>query len=61
MPINIITNYRNLEYFITTKKLMGRQIHWAEFLSAFNFVMFYTIIEENQKADILTYCLNNLL
>ena len=46
---------------MTTKKLTRRQARWAEFLSGFNFVISYTPGKENQKADSLTRCPNNLL
>ena len=45
---------------MTTKKLTRRQARWAEFLSGFNFVISYTPGKENQKADSLTRCPNNL-
>ena len=45
---------------MTTKKLTRRQARWAEFLSGFNFVIFYTLGKENQKADSLNCWSNNL-
>ena len=45
---------------MTTKKLTKCQIHWAEFLSGFNFVISFILNKENQKADLLIYLLNNL-
>ena len=45
---------------MTTKKLTRRQVCWAEFLSGFNFVISYIPGKENQKADLLTYCPNDL-
>jgi hypothetical protein len=36
-PIAVITDHRNLEYYMTTKKLTRRQARWAEFLAQFNF------------------------
>ena len=44
---------------MTTKKLIRRQVCWAEFLSEFNFVISYTPGKENQKADSLTRCPND--
>ena len=46
---------------MTTKKLTRRQACWTEFLSGFNFIISYTPGKENQKADLLTRRLNNLL
>ena len=37
-----------------TKKLLRWQACWAEFLSRFNFVIFYTPDRENRKIDSLT-------
>jgi len=37
----IITDHKNLQTFMTTKQLNQRQVHWAEFLSQFNFVITY--------------------
>src|SRR5260370_21077690 len=34
--IDMVTNHKNLEYFMTTKKLTQRQVHWSEYLSCFN-------------------------
>ena len=41
LPIRILTNYRNLQYFMSTKQLFCRQACWSEFLSRFNFVIQY--------------------
>ena len=59
--IKVITDYKSLKYFITIKKLTRRQGCWAEFLSGFNFVIFYIPVKKNQKADLLTRCPNDLL
>ena len=44
---------------MTTKKLSRRQTRWAEFLSGFNFLIFYTPDRENGKADLFTCCPND--
>ena len=36
-PIEIITDHKNLEYFITQRNLTRRQARWSLFLSRFNF------------------------
>lgn len=59
VPIKDITDYKSLEYFISIKKLIRRQACWAKFLSNFNFVIFYTLDKENQKADLLIRNPNN--
>ena len=50
---NIYTEYRALEYFMTTKKLNARQARWAEFLSRFYFLIRYRPVRENTLADAL--------
>jgi hypothetical protein len=40
-PFEIITDHKNLEYFMTTKALNQRQVRWSEFLSGFNFRIVY--------------------
>ena len=39
---------------MTTKNLSRRQILWAEFLSGFNFVIFYIPGRKNGKIDSFT-------
>ena len=39
MPINVVTNHKNLEYFSTTKILTCWQVWWSEFLSRFNLII----------------------
>ena len=39
--IDIITDHRNLEYFMSSKQLSRRQARWSEFLSRFNFIIKY--------------------
>ena len=33
------TNYKNLEYFMTAKKLNRRQAHWSLYLARFDFLL----------------------
>src|SRR5260370_33281590 len=35
-PVDTVTDHKNLEYFMTTKKLMQCQVRWSEFLLPFN-------------------------
>ena len=39
LPIKILTDHRNLQYFMTTKQLSCHQACWSEYLSHFNFVI----------------------
>ena len=54
MPVKVLTDYKGLEYFMTTKKLTSRQAKWAEFLSKFNFMVMYQSGKKKNKADALT-------
>ena len=40
-PMKVISDHKNLEYFMTTKRLSRRQARWSEFLSRFNFKITY--------------------
>lgn len=53
-PIKVITDHRNLEYFMTTKLLNRRQARWSEFLSRFNFKIVYRPGKQGIKPDALT-------
>ena len=41
LPVKVFTDYKGLEYFMSTKKLTLRQVRWAEFLLEFNFMISY--------------------
>lgn len=53
-PIKVITDHRNLEYFMTTKLLNRQQARWSEFLSRFNFKIVYRPGKQGAKPDALT-------
>ena len=53
-PIRILTDHKNLEYFMSTKQLNRRQARWAEFLSEFNFKIQYRPGKQGTKPDSLT-------
>ena len=53
-PINVITDYKNLEYFSTTKILTWRQAWWSEYLSQFNLVIRFRPGCLGTKPDALT-------
>jgi hypothetical protein len=54
LPIQVLTDHKSLEYFMTTKKLTRRQARWAEFLAGYNFQVTYRPGKQNDKADALT-------
>ena len=41
LPVKILTDHRNLQYFMSTKQLSCRQAYWSAFFSRFNFVIQY--------------------
>jgi len=53
-PIDIVTDHKNLEYFLTTKILMHRQARWSEYLSQFNLVIRFRPRRLDTKPDALT-------
>src|SRR5215469_11985955 len=52
--ILVLSDHKNLEYFITTKQLTRRQACWSEFLSTFNFTIRYRAGHLGTKPDALT-------
>ena len=52
--INVVTDYKNLEYFSTTKVLTWRQVWWSEYLSQFNLVIRFRPGRLGTKPDALT-------
>ena len=52
--INVITDHKNLEYFMFTKQLSRRQAHWSEFLSRFNYHITYRPGKAGGKPNALT-------
>src|SRR5882724_6392407 len=53
-PFDILTDHRNLTYFMTSKKLNPRQARWAIFLQSFNFILKYVPAAKMGKADALS-------
>ena len=53
-PIQVLSDHRNLEYFMSTKLLSRRQARWFEFLSTFNFRIVYRPDKLGGKPDALT-------
>ena len=52
--IDIITDHRALEYFMTSKNLTARQARWAELLSQYSFQIKYRPGKQNTSADALS-------
>ena len=53
-PIQVLSDHKNLEYFMSTKLLNHRQARWSEFLSRFNFKIVYRPSKAGTKPDALT-------
>jgi len=54
--ILVLSDHKNLEYFMTTKQLTCRQVHWSEHLSGFNYLICYHTGQLGTKPDVLTHC-----
>jgi fructose/tagatose bisphosphate aldolase len=54
LPIQVLTDHKALEYFMTSKKLTRRQARWALTLANYNFQIAYRPGKANGKADALT-------
>ena len=54
IPIDAVTDHKNLEYFSTSKVLTCCQAHWSEYLSQFNLVMRFHPGCLSTKPDSLT-------
>ena len=52
--VKVISDHKNLEYFLKTKQLNRRQARWSEFLSAFNFIIQHRPGSLNSRADALS-------
>ena len=60
-PIDVITDHKNLEYFMSTKQLSRRQARWSEFLSRFNYHITYRPGKAGGKPDALNRRSGDLL
>ncbi len=56
----MITNHKNLEYFMSIKQLNHHQAHWSEFLSRFNYHIAYHFNKIDDKLNALTRRSENL-
>src|SRR5882724_172257 len=52
----MLSDHKNLKYFVTTKQLMHCQVHWSEYLSGFNYLIHYQAGQLGTKPDVLTHC-----
>jgi hypothetical protein len=54
LSIEVVTDHKNLEYFVTTKVLTCRQVRWSEYLAQFNLVIRFWPGRLGTKPDSLT-------
>jgi hypothetical protein len=54
IPIDVVMDHKNLDYFSTTKVLMRRQARWSEYLSQFNMIIHFHPGRLGTKPDSLT-------
>ena len=54
IPIDVVTDHKNLEYFSMTKVLTRRQARWSEYLAQFNLVICFRPGHLGTKPDSLT-------
>ena len=52
--IEVITNHKNLKYFMSIKQLNRRQTRWSEFFSRFNYRILYRSDKIEDKSNVLT-------
>ena len=52
--LQLITDHKDLEYFMTKKLLNRRQAQWSGFLTRFDYKLVYSPGKSNGKADALT-------
>jgi len=51
----VLSDHKNLEYFVTTKQLTRCQVCWSEYLSGFNYMIHYRAGQLGTKPDALTH------
>jgi hypothetical protein len=60
LPLQLYTDHKNLEYFMSKKLLHRRQARWSEFLTRFDYEIVYRPGKSNRKADALIRSPGNL-
>ena len=50
----VLSDHKNLKYFVTTKQLTHRQVRWSAYLSGFNYLIRYCAGHLGTKPDALT-------
>ncbi|KAL5596424.1 uncharacterized protein BROUX77_007108 [Berkeleyomyces rouxiae] len=53
-PFKILSDHKNLQYFMTTRKLSERQVRWSQMLSEFDFKLEFRSGSKSGKPDALS-------
>jgi len=53
-PVQVLTDHKNLEYFMTAQKLNRRQAQWSTYLSRFDLDLSYRPGKSSAKPDLLS-------
>ena len=54
LPFLVLSDHKNLQYFMTTKQLTRRQARWSLFMADFSFTIQYRPGSYNGRADLLS-------
>jgi len=54
--VQILTDHKNLEYFVKPQILNQRQMHWLELLTHYNYEIHYRPGDKNCTVDALSRC-----
>jgi hypothetical protein len=54
LPVHILTDHKNLEYFAKPRILNHQQMHWLEMLTHYNYEIHYHPGDKNSAADALS-------
>ena len=53
-PFTILTDHKNLKYFMTTQNLTERQIRWSQLMAEFNFSINFRAGKKAERPDALS-------
>lgn len=53
-PFHILTDHKNLKYFMSSKKLSERQVRWAQLMSQFSFKLRFRAGKHGGRPDTLS-------
>ena len=56
LPVQILTDHKNLEYFAKPRILNQQQMHWLELLTHYNYEIHYRPGDKNCTTDALSRC-----